>query len=134
MGISVIICDCYGEVIGALSMPIPLPLSMTKVEELACRRVLQFATEIGLKDVVFEGNSIVVIQAITEGLGFAYGNIIEDILYQASVFHFSNFSHFKHNCNIVADALAKKTKDYIGLQIWLEDYLRFFFFFFFLMG
>ena len=127
MGISVIICDCYGEVIRALSMPIPLPLSMTKVEELACRRVLQFATEIGLKDVVFEGNSIVVIQAITEGLGFAYGNIIEDILYQASVFHFSNFSHFKHNCNIVTDALAKKTKDYIGLQIWLEDYLRFFF-------
>ena len=129
MGISVIICDCYGEVIRALSMPIPLPLSMTKVEELACRRVLQFATEIGLKDVVFEGNSIVVIQAITEGLGFAYGNIIEDILYQASVFHFSNFSHFKHNCNIVTDALAKKTKDYIGLQIWLEDYLSFFFFF-----
>ena len=134
MGISVIICDCYGEVIRALSMPIPLPLSMTKVEELACRRLLQFATEIGLKDVVFEGNSIVVIQAITEGLGFAYGNIIEDILYQASVFHFSNFSHFKHNCNIVTDALAKKTKDYIGLQIWLEDYLSFFFFFFFLMG
>ena len=124
MGISVIICDCYGEVIRALSMPIPLPLSMTKVEELACRRLLQFATEIGLKDVVFEGNSIVVIQAITEGLGFAYGNIIEDILYQASVFHFSNFSHFKHNCNIVADALAKKTKDYIGLQIRLEDLLE----------
>ena len=124
MGISVIIHDCYGEVIRALSMPIPLPLSMTKVEALACRRVLQFATEIGLKDVVFEGNSIVVIQAITEGLGFAYGNIIEDILYQASVFHFSNFSHFKHNCNIVADALAKKTKDYIGLQIRLEDLLE----------
>ena len=110
MGISVIICDCYGEVI--------------RVEALACRRVLQFATEIGLKDVVFEGNSIVVIQAITERLGFAYGNIIEDILYQASVFHFSNFSHFKHNCNIVADALAKKTKDYIGLQIRLEDLLK----------
>ena len=56
-----------------------------------------------------------VIQTITEGLGSAYGNIIEDILYQASVFHFSDFCHFKHNCNIVADALAKKTKDFIGL-------------------
>ncbi|KAK9999166.1 hypothetical protein SO802_018769 [Lithocarpus litseifolius] len=105
-------------------MPIPLPLSMAKVEALACRRAVQFATEIGLRDVVFDGNSIVVIQAIIEGLGFTYGNIIEDILYQALVFHFSDFCHFKHNCNIVADVLAKKTKDYIGLQIWLEDLLE----------
>lgn len=50
MGISVIIRDCYREVIKTLSMPIPLSLSMAEVEALACQRVVQFATEIGLRD------------------------------------------------------------------------------------
>ena len=65
-----------------------------------------------------------VIQIITEGLGSAYGNIIEDILYQASVFHFSDFILNTIVILLLIDALAKKTKDYIGLQIRLEDLLE----------
>ena len=31
------------------------------------------------------------------------------------------FCHVKRNCNVVADALAKKVKDTLSLAVWLED-------------
>lgn len=64
-GIGVIIHDSVGEAIGALSMPIPLSTSVVVMEALACRRAVLFAREIGLREVVFEGDSAVVIQAVT---------------------------------------------------------------------
>lgn len=67
-------------------MRVPLPHSVAKVEALACRRAVQFAVEIGLHDVIFEGDSMIVIQALKNGSGALsiYGNLIEDTLVQAS--------------------------------------------------
>ena len=45
-----------GEAIGALTMPIPLANSVATMEALACRRAVLFAKEIGLLDVIFEGD------------------------------------------------------------------------------
>jgi len=64
-GIGVIIRDGMGEAIGALTMPIPLANLVATMEALACRRAVLFAKEIGLLDVIFEGDSVEVIQAIT---------------------------------------------------------------------
>lgn len=44
-------------------MHVPLPRSVAEVEALACRRAVQFATEIGLHEGIFEGDAAVVIQA-----------------------------------------------------------------------
>lgn len=41
-------CHPNGEVIGALSMHIPLPHKVAEVEALTCRRAVHFAKEIGL--------------------------------------------------------------------------------------
>ena len=65
-GIGVIIRDGMGEAIGALTMPIPLANSVATMEALACRRAVLFAKEIGLSDVIFEGDSAEVIQAIPQ--------------------------------------------------------------------
>lgn len=73
--------------------------------------------------VTFEGDSAIVIQAITFGDPefLPFGNVIDDIRLQASAFQFSEFCSVKRNCNIVTDALAKKAKCCTGLQVWLED-------------
>ena len=63
-----VIRDTNGAVIGALSARVPLPQSVAMVEALACRRVVQFAVEIGLHYVIFEGDAVVVINAISKGL------------------------------------------------------------------
>ena len=58
------------------------------MEAQACRRAIQFAVEIRLRKVVFEGESTLVINAITqEGAEFSsYGNIIDEIRYIAADF------------------------------------------------
>ena len=68
-GIGVITHDWRGEVIAALSMPIPLSHNVNELKALACRRAVQFAGEIGLRKVIFEGDSSVVINAQSQGSG-----------------------------------------------------------------
>ena len=120
--LGVIVRDNCGEPIGALSMPINLGQSVAKMETLARQRAVQFAIEIGLTRVIVEGDSAVVIEALLLGSGqlASYGNILDDILVQAAVFQFVDFSHTSRVCNSVADALAKKASSSVGLQIWLE--------------
>ncbi|KAK9997017.1 hypothetical protein SO802_021703 [Lithocarpus litseifolius] len=94
-------------------MPIPLSHNVNELKALACRRVVQFACEIGLRKVIFEGDSSVVINALSQGSGCSasYGNIIEDILFFVADFQFFDFCHVKRICNVVADSLAEKAKD-----------------------
>ncbi|XP_075650045.1 uncharacterized protein LOC142620574 [Castanea sativa] len=115
--IGVVIGDNIGDVIGALSLPIPLSHLIVELEALACQQAVQFAWEIGLRRVTFEGDSTIVIQAITCGdpKFLPFGNVIDDIRLQASAFQFLEFCNVKRNCNIVADALAKKAKCCRGL-------------------
>ena len=77
-GIGVIIRDWHGEAIATLSLPIPLSHNVNELEALACRRGVQFAGEIGFRKVIFEGDSSVVINALSQGSGgFAsYGNTL----------------------------------------------------------
>ena len=81
-GIAIIARDWHGVVIGALSMPIPLTQSVNEVEAIACRKAIQFARELRLQKVTFEGNSSVVINVLSQGpcCFSAYGNFIDDIL------------------------------------------------------
>ena len=75
--------------------------------------------EIGLRRVVFEGDSALVINAITqEGAKFStYGHIIVDIHCLDAEFQFVNFNYVSRVCNCVADALAKKAKNIMGPQV-----------------
>ena len=88
--IGVIIRDNRGEAIGALFMPIPLSNSVAVLEALACHRALLFAKQIGLRQVVFEGDSTMVIQAVTHGNSklAEYRLIVEDIKILAADFDF----------------------------------------------
>ena len=122
-GLGVIIRDVNGAIIGALSMCIPLPHSVATAEALACRRAVQFVAEIGLHEVTFEGDSAVVINAITAGATehASYGHIIGDILAQVASFSSFEFCYVNRSCNRVADSLAKRAKSGLDLQVWLED-------------
>ena len=100
--------------------------SLADMESLACRRAVEFAVEIGLRRVIFEKDSAMVINAINQGIaGFStYGNVIEDIHCQAVVFQSFVFNHVSRSCNSVKDALVKKAKGGQGLQVWLVDPLE----------
>lgn len=76
-----VIRDSRGNAIGALLVPTPLSTSVSVMEALACQRAVLFTKEIGLRQVIFEGDSAMVIQAVIQGnlVSAGYGNIIDDI-------------------------------------------------------
>ena len=63
-GLGVVMHDSNGAVIGALSIPTSLGNLVAELEALACLRAVQFASEIGLTRVVFEGDSAAMIDAL----------------------------------------------------------------------
>ena len=120
-----VICDNVVAVTSALSMRISLPQSVATVETLACKRAVQFAIEIGLHEVIFEGDAAMVIQAIKnrEVDQSAHGHIVGDIQDQVSLLSFFFYFFFvPRSCNRVANALVKRVKTSPEFQVWLEDY------------
>ena len=96
---------------------------MANLEALACLKAVQFALEIGLTRVVFKGDSAVIKNALLHGASemASFGNILDDIQMHSSVFQFVKFAYVSCSCNTVADALAKKAKSVVGIQVWLND-------------
>ena len=85
---------------------------------------MQFAMEIGILDVEFEGDSLTICNALRcqdQSLA-SYGAIIEDIFLLAIALQRCSFSHVKREGNRVAHMLARRV---IELQddflVWLED-------------
>ena len=103
VGTGIVICDSKGEVIAALSEKIPPPPTVEDIEALACWRAMSFALEIGLRDVVFEGDSETIIKHLNfefDSLA-SFGNIVEDSKCTALNFRSYSFSHVKRNGNAV---------------------------------
>ena len=86
-------------------------------------KAVLFAKEIGLLDMIFEGDFAEVIQAIIQENSDHpdFGHIIDDIRILASDLNSFQFCHVKRNCNVVADALAKRAKNSLSLDVWLEE-------------
>lgn len=63
-GVGVVVRDAAGRVHGALSNRFILPLNVEDVEALACRSAVVFALELGLREVVFEGSSETITNAL----------------------------------------------------------------------
>ncbi|XP_075633945.1 uncharacterized protein LOC142606490 [Castanea sativa] len=63
-GIGVIVLNGEGNVVAALCRKLDLPLSALETEAKALEIGVQFAEEVGLRNVVFEGDSQLIINAV----------------------------------------------------------------------
>ena len=104
-------------------MPIALASTVADLEALACRRAMMFAAEKDLQNVIFEGDSASVINAISQESPVlnSYGDTVDDIRSLVSVSQSFKFVFVHRSCNVVADALAKKAKCLAGYREWLGD-------------
>ena len=51
-GLGMVIRDSRGDILGAMSVCVPLPQSVPEVEALACRHVISFVVNLGLHKVI----------------------------------------------------------------------------------
>ena len=115
--------DSNERVIPALSKRITLPPTVEALEALACRKVVSFAIDLDLQDIVFEGDSEVIFKHLSSDQPSmaAFGHIVEDACSLAATLRSFSFSHIKRTGNMVADKLAKLAKLLYEPKIWLED-------------
>ena len=92
-GLGVVIRDSRGDILGAMSVHVLLPHSVPEVEALACCHAVSFAVDLGLQEIIFEGDSTIINQAINNGLlsPALYGHIVDDILHLTSQLRFHKF-------------------------------------------
>ena len=125
-GLGVVIRDCRGDILGAMSVRVPLPHSVPEVEALACRHVVSFAVDLGLHEVIFKVDSAIINQAINSNLSSPafYGHIVDNILHLTSQLRFHKFCQVSRSCNKVVDAFAKKDRVRLDFKIWVDDVPR----------
>ena len=121
-GISVVIRDWEGQIIAALSQKVRYLGSVDLVEALAVSRAVSFAKELNIHQMVIEGDSLRVIQAIngTRPVRTMYSHVIDDIHFLSSSISCS-FLHVKHKGNRLAHALARQAVSSADTDVWLEN-------------
>ena len=94
-----------------------------EVEVLACRRALQFAIDIGFFDLIIEGDSVQVMNAIRSRKAdlSRLGHIFEDIQVLISGQNWVEVEWVNRKANSFAHNLARYAKNVSDDIIWLED-------------
>ena len=107
--VGVIVRDEEGNVIAAMSRKKNLPLRVLELEAKALEIGVKLVKEVGLRDVVFEGDSQLIINAV-HGIGEVEApvqNIIQGVLRKAQGFRMFDFLHIKRQGNASAHLLAQ---------------------------
>lgn len=123
VGVGVMVRDEKGSVIAAMSRKLDLPFGALETEAKALEIGVCFAEDVGLRDVVFEGDSQLVINAI-HGIAEAEAsvqNIVLGVLRKAQGFRTFDFVHVKRQGNAPAHLLAQHAQNVEKMEVWLED-------------
>ena len=122
-GIGVVVRDSKGEIIAALSQKILEPHSVDAAKALASCRAVVFAKELCLLSVIVEGDSMLVVQAVTnkrENLKL-FGHVVKEIHGLCSSFTRISFQHVRREGNKLAHALARKAVLSTDTVVWVEE-------------
>jgi ribonuclease HI len=123
MGIGVIIRDGQGNVIAALSQQVKSKHDPVIAEAIAARRAVEFCIEVEVQEVIFEGDSMLVVKAIQDSQPnwLPYGQIIDDIKWVMGSLRRWKIRHVKRDANKAAHELSKFATRNSDLHVWLEE-------------
>ena len=123
VGIRAVICDHTGRVEAALSKKLYAPLGPMEIEAKALEEGVNFAWDVGIRDLVVESDSQIVIDAF-KGDGIApmfIANIIEGTRFKLLEFRRILIYHVKRLGNRPAHILAQYAKNIDGHVTWIEE-------------
>ena len=90
---------------------------------MAALRVVEFCREVGINDLILEGDSMLVVKAVKELCQgwLPYGQIIEDIHCVLGTRRQWSIRHVKREANFEAHGLAKFPYRISDLIVWMEE-------------
>ena len=123
VGIRIITRDWNGRFVAAMCKQIHAPLGPLEAELKAVEGGLQFAKQLGVSDLIIEGDSLIVSRALSQSSSVpaSIDAVIMGIRSAALEFHNVYFSHVKRNANTPAHMLAKYAKGIVHRCMWMES-------------
>ena len=122
-GFGVVIRNDQGELMGALCKKVEFPLGAIEAEAKATEAGIYLAWDLGLKDIVVEGDSQQVIQALNGCIPPALPilKIVEGLKLFLLQFNSWMAVHTRRNTNEAAHLLARNAMNVKDSVIWVED-------------
>ena len=122
-GVGAMIRNEKGEVMAAMSARGPQVVNSAVEEIIACRRALEFASEVGFTDLVVEGDNLSVMKSLAalETDHSWLGHIIQDIKWLTQSFRKVSFSYMRRAANSMAHGLARYAKNVHEDMYWMEE-------------
>lgn len=120
VGVGIVARNHLGQILGASSIPFPGLLSPRVAKALGFREALVLAANKGLADIIIEGDSIQIVQALNQA-GKSYSDcssILSDYLELLPLFSSCAFEYVNRSFNRVAHSLAKQSLLGVRLDIW----------------
>ena len=108
---------------GAMSKKISRPLGAIKARAKAMEVGILFAWDLGLKNIVAEGDSLAVVQALKGSItpAISIQKIAEGISWWLKKFDNWKILHARRSSNTTAHSMAKEAKSILESVIWVED-------------
>ena len=121
--IAVVIKNGSGSVLVSCTKKLNQAYSGEHIEALAVATALSFASEIGFKRAVLEGDSLSVINALKERVSLLTptGLLVEDVKSLSQRFDQLLYSHTRREGNHVAHSLAKYAIRILDFFVWMKD-------------
>ena len=121
--VGVFIWDCNGQVIATLSKKINAPLGPLDAKAKAVEAGVQFAKDIGIQDVILEGDSLTVLNALCGNTSppSLVAAVVAGIKVLSCYLRQVEFSHVRRQCNRPAHLLAKHGFGIVDFIAWLEE-------------
>ena len=122
-GIGMVIRDEFGEVIATLSKIVNAPLGVVEIEAKAMEAGVSFARDVGIREVVFESDSLIICKALQGdgGAPSSIQNVLKGILELTTSLRSFSFSHVKRQGNVPTHLLAQFAKELENYVVWLEE-------------
>ncbi|XP_075670222.1 uncharacterized protein LOC142639988 [Castanea sativa] len=123
VGASVIIQDHDGKFIAGLSKKFHAPLGIIEAEAKAFEAGIIFAKEVGIRDLVLEGDSLIILQALKQcsNAPSTISSLFYGMLVECNEFRKVSFSHVKRQGNRPAHILAKQALGLADFSAWIEE-------------
>ena len=122
-GVGVVDRDDKGLVLGSCTKHLAQPYSAVEVEAMAAATALEFASKLGVRRVILEGDSLVVMKALHEDEQSLSptGLLLEDVRFFSQRFEELLYSRTKREGNVVAHSLARYANSIPDFSVWKED-------------
>ena len=122
-GVGVVVRDENGLVLGLCTKHLAWAYNAMEVEAMVAATALEFASELGVRRAILEGDSLAVMKALREDEQplSPTGLLLEDVRFFSQSFEELLYSQTKREGNFVAHSLTRYANSIPDFLVWMED-------------